>query len=173
MAQFNGFLSGSSVSKDSGNNEAVFAIGIAALESGRLAQCYECFYGIKNTAARFNLALCHMKAGDAGKALTELNKALAEMNRRMPEMLSSGTKTDIPEELERYEAASDGYLAPMLSEEPELFSYGSRQRMLRLKADLLFALDRTDELNSVIVSLSGKHYGNIEEIINKQKEKSV
>lgn len=171
MAQFGGFLSGNSVSKNTENSDALFAIGIAALESGRLAQCYECFYGIKNTAARFNLALCYMKAGDAGKALTELNQALSDMNRRMPETLSSNSKTDIPEALERYEADSDGYLAPMLSDEPELFAYASKQRMLRLKADLLFALDRTQELDSVTASLSGKHYKNIEEIIQKLKEK--
>lgn len=173
MSQFNGFLAGSSVSKDAGDNGARFAVGIAALESGRLAQCYECFYGMKNTEAHFNLALCHMKEGDASKALTELNQAISGMNRRMPETLSSASRTDIPEKLEKYEADSDGYLAPMLSDEPELFSYASRQRMLRLKADLLFALDRTEELNAVVASLSGKHYGNIDEIINKQKEKSV
>lgn len=171
MAQFGGFLSGNSVSKNTENNDGLFAIGVAALEGGRLAQCYECFYGIKNAAAKFNLALCLMKAGDAGKALTELNQALSEMNRRMPETLSSDRKIDIPEMIEKYEADSDGYMAPMLQDEPELFAYGSRQRMLRLKADLLFALDRTEELASVTASLSGKHYRNIEEIIQKKKEK--
>ena len=169
MAEFKGFIGGVSGSHNSPKQlNDCFNKGVFALSCGRVAEAY--LYFLKSDqnqcAVLYNMALCFNMSGNCEKALSYLDSAL-----RLLPALSSKTVT-VPEELERYEAQNDGYKAAMMIDAPELYPERSRISILRLKADILYAMGNTQELNKILPALSGRNYKGIEFIkkaMNKNK----
>lgn len=163
MAEFKGFVGGVSGSFNSPQRlKNCFDNGIFALSCGRVAEAY--LYFLKSDrnqcAVLYNIAVCFYMSGNYEKALSYLDGALLLLP-----VLSSKTVT-VPEELERCEAQNDGYKAAMMIDAPELYPERCRISILRLKADLLYAMGNTQELNRILPALSGRSYKNIELIKN-------
>ncbi|OKZ70669.1 MAG: hypothetical protein BHV88_07735 [Clostridiales bacterium 41_12_two_minus] len=137
-----------------------------ALSCGRIAEAYLYFLASdqKQCAVLYNIAVCFYMSENYEKALSYLDRAL-----RLLPALPSKTVT-VPEELERYEAQNDGYKAAMLFDTPVLYPERCRISILRLKADILFAMGNTEELKKVLPALSGGNYKNID-IIKKSLNK--
>lgn len=76
----------------------------------------------------------------------------------------------VPPELERYESQNDGYKSAMLMDTPKRYPERCRISMLRLKADLLFAMGNTQELEKIFSALSGGNYENIDKIKRELKK---
>ena len=167
MAEFKGFAGGVSGGRDSPQQlKNCFNNGIFALSCGRIAEAYLYFLASdqKQCAVLYNIAVCFYMSGNYEKALSYLDRAL-----RLLPALPSKTVT-VPEELERYEAQNDGYKAAMLFDTPVLYPERCRISILRLKADILFAMGNTEELKKVLPALSGGNYKNID-IIKKSLNK--
>lgn len=163
MAEFKGFVGGVSSSHNSPQRlKNCFDKGVFALSYGRIAEAYLYFLESDQNqcAVLFNMAVCFYMSGNNEKALSYLDRAL-----RLLPVLSSKTVT-VPEELERYEAQNDGYKAAMMLDAPELYPERCRISILRLKADLLYAMGNLQELNKILPALSGRNYRNIELIKN-------
>ena len=114
----------------------------------------------------YNIALCFYRAENYEKALSYLDAAP-----RLLPALPPKTVT-VPEELERVEARQSGYTAAMLADAPKCFPERCRISILRLKADLLYAMGNTQELNKILPALSGRNYQNIE-LIERTINKAV
>ena len=167
MAEFKGFAGGVSGGRDSPQQvKNCFNNGIFALSCGRIAEAYLYFLASdqKQCAVLYNIAVCFYMSENYEKALSYLDRAL-----RLLPALPSKTVT-VPEELERYEAQNDGYKAAMLFDTPVLYPERCRISILRLKADILFAMGNTEELKKVLPALSGGNYKNID-IIKKSLNK--
>lgn len=167
MAEFKGFAGGVSGGRDSPQQlKNCFNNGIFALSCGRIAEAYLYFLASdqKQCAVLYNIAVCFCMSENYEKALSYLDRAL-----RLLPALPSKTVT-VPEELERYEAQNDGYKAAMLFDTPVLYPERCRISILRLKADILFAMGNTEELKKVLPALSGGNYKNID-IIKKSLNK--
>lgn len=167
MAEFKGFAGGVSGGRDSPQQlKNCFNNGIFALSCGRIAEAYLYFLASdqKQCAVLYNIAVCFYMSENYEKALSYLDRAL-----RLLPALPSKTVT-VPEELERYEAQNDGCKAAMLFDTPVLYPERCRISILRLKADILFAMGNTEELKKVLPALSGGNYKNID-IIKKSLNK--
>lgn len=167
MAEFKGFAGGVSGGRDSPQQlKNCFNNGIFALSCGRIAEAYLYFLASdqKQCAVLYNIAVCFYMSENYEKALSYLDRAL-----RLLPALPSKIVT-VPEELERYEAQNDGYKAAMLFDTPVLYPERCRISILRLKADILFAMGNTEELKKVLPALSGGNYKNID-IIKKSLNK--
>ena len=169
MAEFKGFVGSVSGSHNSPKQlKNFFDKGVFALSCGRIAEAYLYFRECDQNqcAVLFNIAVCFYMSGNYEKALSYLDGAL-----RLLSALPSKTVI-VPEELERYEAQNDGYKSAMMSDAPELYPERCRISMFRLKADILYAMGNTQELNRILPMLSGRSYKNIELIknaINKEE----
>lgn len=167
MAEFKGFIGGVSGSQNSPQRlKESFDNGIFALSCGRIAEAYLYFLASDQNqcAVLYNMAVCFYLSENHEKALFYLDNALCLLS-----ALPLKTVT-VPEELERYEAQNDGYKAAMLIDAPELNPERCRISILRLKADLLYAMGNMQELNKILPALSGRSYRNIDLIksaINK------
>lgn len=162
MAGFKGFM-GSEPSPHEGAPEDMernFEDGAAALTAQRPAEAYLYFSKSdqEHSAVLYNTALCFYTAGLYERALPLLDKAL----RCLP-VLADRTAS-LPQELELFEAQGGGYKNAMLLSAPKQFPERCRVSILRLKADVLLAAGRKEELRSLLPALLGKHYKNIEEI---------
>lgn len=169
MAEFKGFIG----SVSGGHNppkqlKNCFDKGVFALSCGRVAEAYLYFRESDQNqcAVLFNMAVCFYMSENYEKALSYLDGALRLLPAISPKTVA------VPEELERYEAQNGGYKAAMMLDAPELYPERCRISMLRLKADILYALGNTQELNKILPVLSGRSYKNIELIknaINKEE----
>lgn len=144
--------------------QPLFSCGVKALEVGNVATAFLCFSGIETNspAALFNLALCFFKAEDYEHALDWLHQA----RKKMENLKSIRPHKAVPVLLEKTEAKQCGYRFPMQYEFPALLPVRAEQQIMRLQADILYALGRTDELEILLHVLGGKGYENIERIRN-------
>ncbi len=167
MAEFKGFMGGASVNNNSPQRlKDCFECGVFALISGRIAEAYLYFLESdqNQSAVLYNLAVCFYMSENYEKALSYLDSAL----RFLP---SLPIKTVVvPQELERYEAQNSGYKTAMMMNTPQLYPERCRISMLRLKADILFAMGNKQELNKILSALSGGDYDNINRIKSELKE---
>lgn len=162
MAGFKGFMGNEPSLRERSpeDMEKNFEDGVAALTSQRPAEAYLYFSQSdqEHSAVLYNTALCFCTAGLHERALPLLDKAL----RCLP-VLAAKT-VSLPQELELFEAQGDGYRNAMLLSAPEQSPERCRASILRLKADLLFAAGRKEELKLLLPALLGRHYKNIEKI---------
>lgn len=144
--------------------QPLFDCGVKALEVGNVATAFLCFSGIETNspAALFNLALCFFKAEDYEHALDWLHQA----RKKMENLKTTRPHKTVPILLEKTEANQCGYRFPMQNEFPVLLPVRAEQQIMRLQADILYALGRTDELEILLHVLGGKGYENIERIRN-------
>lgn len=169
MAEFKGFMGGVSGSHNLPQRlENCFDCGVFALSCGRVAEAYLYFHEAdqNQSAVLYNIAVCFCVSENYEKALLYLNNAL-----RFLPVLSSKTIT-VPEELKRYEAQNDGYKAAMMMNAPELYPESCRISMLRLKADILYAMGDIQELKKILPTLSGGNYKNIDMIENTMNKEA-
>lgn len=145
-------------------SQPLFSCGVKALEVGNVATAFLCFSGIEtnNPAALFNLALCFFYAEDYARALDWLYQA----RKQMENLKTIRPDKTVPTVLEKVEAKQCGYHYPMQNEFPTLLPVRAEQQMIRLQADILYALGRIDELEILLHALGGKGYENIERIRN-------
>lgn len=161
MAEFKGFNGGTSGSNNSPQRlRDCFECGIFALFSGRIAEAYLYFLQSdqNQSAVLYNMALCFYMSENYEKALSYLDSALCFL----PSLPVKSVA--VPQELERYEAQNNGYKTAMLMNAPRLYPERCRITMLRLKADILFAMGNKQELKKIFSALSGRDYENINRI---------
>lgn len=159
MAEFKGFMGGASGNYNlPQRSKNRFACGIFALSCGRIAEAYLCFLESdqNQSAVLYNIALCFYMSGNCEKALLYLDNALRSLS------VFSAKTAAVPVELERYEAQNDGYKAAMMMDDPKFYPERCRISMLRLKADLLYAMGNMQELKRILPVLSDGDYKNID-----------
>lgn len=166
MAEFKGLMGSTAHGGESPQDMDSFERGVFALLCGRPAEAYLYFLKSdqKQSAVLYNIAICFYISGNYNKALSYLDGAL-----RFLSALSEKAFV-MPQELERYEEQGCGYKAPMTMSTARLYPNRCRISMLRLKADILFALGCTDELKKLLPALAGRNYKNIE-MIKKELNK--
>lgn len=163
MAEFNGFLNSYKRPEPAGTEqETQFLQGILSLLCNRPAEGYRIFSPLAkhSAAAAFNCALCFLAAKDYEHSLDFLEDA----EKQLRTMISDRPERPIPSSLLQYEAQSDGYRFPMLSGTPKSAPNRTLKQILRVKADVLYALGRKEDLKKLLPLLSGEGYKNIEEI---------
>ena len=114
----------------------------------------------KNSAISFNIALCYLKAQKYETVLFYLEKALAEIRRNRSIEIS---KDNYPELL-AFEEENEAYTKPMLYLTPLQFPDLAREQILRLMVDILFILEKKEDMYRVINSLN---YKNIKDKIKR------
>ena len=117
----------------------------------------------KNSAISFNIALCYLKAQKYETVLFYLEKALAEIRRNRNIEIS---KNNYPELL-AFEEENEAYTNPMLYLTPLQFPDLAREQILRLMVDILFILEKKEDMYRVINSLKNKNYKNVEDKIKR------
>ena len=117
----------------------------------------------KNSAISFNIALCYLKAQKYETVLFYLEKALAEIRRNRSIEIS---KDNYPELL-TFEEENESYTNPMLYLTPLQFPDLAREQILRLMVDILFILEKKEDMYRVINSLKNKNYKNIKDKIKR------
>ena len=117
----------------------------------------------KNSAISFNIALCYLKAQKYETVLFYLEKALAEIRRNRSIEIS---KDNYPELL-TFEEENDAYTKPMLYLTPLQFPDLAREQILRLMVDILFILEKKEDMCRVINSLKNKNYKNVKDKIKR------
>ena len=117
----------------------------------------------KNSAVYFNIALCYLKAQKYETVLFYLEKALAETRRNRSIEIS---KDNYPELL-AFEEENEAYTKPMLYLTPFQFPDLAREQILRLMVDILFILEKKEDMCRVINSLKNKNYKNIKDKIKR------
>ena len=110
----------------------------------------------KNSAISFNIALCYLKAQKYETVLFYLEKALAEIRRNRSIEIS---KDNYPELL-AFEEENETYTKPMLYLTPLQFPDLAREQILRLMVDILFILEKKEDMYKIINSLKNKNYKN-------------
>jgi len=115
----------------------------------------------KNSAVSFNIALCYLKAQKYETVLFYLEKALAEIRRNRSIEIS---KDNYPELL-TFEEENDAYTKPMLYLTPLQFPDLAREQILRLMVDILFILEKKEDMYKIINSLKNKNYKNVKDKI--------
>ena len=73
-------------------------------------------------------------------------------------------KHPLPSALLQYEKENNGYRNPMLPDIPKRSPGQALKQTLRVKADVLYALDQQEELKKLILLLSPEGYENIEKM---------
>ena len=117
----------------------------------------------KNSAISFNIALCYLKAQKYETVLFYLEKALAEIRRNRSIEIS---KDNYPELL-TFEEENDAYTKPMLYLTPLQFPDLAREQILRLMVDILFILEKKEDMYKIINSLKNKNYN----VVTKNKKR--
>lgn len=168
MAEFNGFLGSMKQTEPVGSErEKQFLCGILALLCNRPSEGFDAFSSLakEDAAAAFNCALCFYIAKDYSSAL----KFLEDVEKLLHLFEKTTPKQPIPSLLLQYETQSDGYLLPMLQNSPKRSPERAMKQLLRVKADILYALGREEELKKLLPLLSGEGFENIENIKNEMR----
>ncbi|WP_338986066.1 hypothetical protein [Fusobacterium animalis] len=144
----------------------VFEQGLFALHFNRLLEALKYLLLLeddKNSAVSFNIALCYLKSQKYGTVLFYLEKALAEIKRNRSIEIS---KDNYPELL-TFEEENEAYTNPMLYLTPLQFPDLAREQILRLMVDILFILEKKEDMYKIINSLKNKNYKNIKDKIKR------
>lgn len=170
MSQFKGFA-GTPQKIEPARVDEYFSCGVLALVSGNLEEAFLSFSQLTDdSAALFNLALCHYKAGMLEKAIAHLTRAEKLISIKSTPMPQS---QPIPAEITQYDGSGDGYRMPMAKAAPELFPEQSRIRISRLLADIYGELGYEQEFLRILPIFSKQNYKNIADIKLKFSEKKV
>jgi len=100
----------------------------------------------KNSAVSFNIALCYLKA--------QRNRSIEISKDNYPELLA-------------FEEENEAYTKPMLYFTPLQFPDLAREQILRLMVDILFILEKKEEMYKTINSLKNKNYKNVKNKIKR------
>lgn len=155
--------------KDNNNSvekRELFEHGILALHFDRPLEALKYLLLLeeeKNSAVSFNIALCYLKSQKYETVLFYLEKALAEIKRNRSIEIS---KDNYPELL-TFEQENDAYTKPMLYLTPLQFPDLAREQILRLMVDILFVLEKKEEMHKIINSLKNKNYKNVKDKITR------
>ena len=144
----------------------VFEQGLLALHFNRPLEAIKYLLLLeddKNSAVYFNIALCYLKAQKYETALFYLEKALTEIRRNRSIEIS---KDNYPELL-AFEEENEAYTKPMLYLTPFQFPDLAREQILRLMVDILFILEKKEDMYRVINSLKNKNYKNVKDKIKR------
>ena len=144
----------------------VFEQGMLALHFNRPLEAIKYLLLLeddKNSAVYFNIALCYLKAQKYETVLLYLEKALAEIRRNRSIEIS---KDNYPELL-AFEEENEAYTKPMLYLTPLQFPDLAREQILRLMIDILFILEKKEEMYKTINSLKNKNYKNVKNKIKR------
>lgn len=144
----------------------VFEQGMLALHFNRPLEAIKYLLLLeddKNSAVYFNIALCYLKAQKYETVLFYLEKALTEIRRNRSIEIS---KDNYPELL-AFEEENEAYTKPMLYLTPFQFPDLAREQILRLMVDILFILEKKEDMYRVINSLKNKNYKNIKDKIKR------
>ncbi|MDO4690639.1 MAG: hypothetical protein Q4A58_05020 [Fusobacterium sp.] len=149
-------------------NEIVwFEQGILALNFERIMEAAQYFFFLeesKNSAVFFNLALCFFRVENYEESYMYLQKALFELPRNLNGTSFGANLLN----MKKYEEENEAYKEPMLYLTPIQFPNLAREQILRLLVDILFLLNKKDEMLKVISSLQNKNYRNIKEKLKKE-----
>ncbi|RRD22783.1 hypothetical protein [Fusobacterium canifelinum] len=148
------------------NKKELFEQGMSALNFCRPFEAIKYFSLLKeerNSAISFNIALCYLKIKKYDTVLLYLQKALSEIKRNR--------SIKVPEndylELLNFEEENESYKKPMLYLTPFQFPDLAKDQILRLMIDILFILEKKEEMYKVIDSLKNKNYKNIKTKIGR------
>ena len=138
----------------------VFEQGMLALHFNRPLEAIKYLLLLEDDK---NSAVCYLKAQKYETVLFYLEKALAEIRRNRSIEIS---KDNYPELL-AFEEENEAYTKPMLYLTPFQFPDLAREQILRLMVDILFILEKKEDMYRVINSLKNKNYKNVKDKIKR------
>lgn len=137
--------------------------------SGRYAEAFVLLDkpGENSVAGLFNLALCHIYAGDHAAALVRLEAALSAIRR-------SGIPAPPPQSpplrtITEIQNRSDSYRRPFTAEYVKVFPHIAHDSILRLIVDCHAALGNNNKVAETGAPLAAKGYANVMEALEKIK----
>lgn len=148
-----------------------FEMGVEALQSKQYTEAYILFVHAhkenpEDAATLFNLGVCCYAASCYAEALQYLDLGLEKVQ-------SAGVKQEptanlqMVQKMEYTDAQEEFYKMPMNRFEISTFPKRSRERFLRLIIDVCFFLQDYDRVRKTAAILQGKHYKNVEDILQK------
>lgn len=151
--------------------QPAFEMGLYALQNKQYAEAYILFLQAQkenpdDAATFFNLGVCCHTAGSYVEALQYLDAGLEKVQ-------STGIKQEptanlqMVQKAELLDAQENFYKMPMNRFEISIFPMRSRERFLRLIIDVCFFLQDYDRVRKTAAILQGKHYKNVEDILQK------
>ncbi len=168
-------LLGSIPKIDSGNFSSRFELGCRLLERGAHADAYLLFLNLyrereRHVAVLYNLALCHVAAGEWEPALRLLERAMAQLR-----LNTAGAPSKDPtyQALVKRQGAGRSYLFPLPESAPILASEYTRECALRLMVDACAACSLWEQIPILAKQLPHSDYINVQrarELMEKQNK---
>lgn len=156
-----------------GHFSSRFELGCQLLERGAHADAYLLFSGLYrekeyHVAALYNLALCHVAAGQWEPSLRLLERALSHLRK------SSVTtpRDDTYQALAKRQAAGRSYLFPLPESAPTLAPEYTRECILRLMVDACAACAMWEQIQALAEQLPDLEYANVQialKLLQKQE----
>lgn len=151
--------------------QPVFEMALSALQNKQYAEAYILFLQVQkespdDAATLFNLGVCCHAASSYAEALSYLDAGLEKLQ-------AVGVKQEptanpqMVQKVELLDAQENFYNMPMNRFEISTFPKRSRERFLRLIIDICFFLQDYDRVRKTAAILQGKHYKNVEDILQK------
>lgn len=148
------------------DKKVFFEQGMFALHFDRPLEAIKYFSLLEeenNSAVSFNIALCYLKVKKYETVLFYLQKALSEVKRIRSIEISENSHP----ELLSFEENNESYAKPMLYLTPFQFPNLAKDQILRLTIDILFLLEKKEEMFKIIDSLKNKNFKNIKTKIER------
>lgn len=148
-----------------GDFSSRFELGCQLLERGAHADAYRLFSELyrekgQHPAALYNLALCHLAAGEWEPCLRLLERAMAQLRKGQGEAAPLLNTTG--RALSRRQAAGRSYLFPMPETAPDLAPGYARECVLRLLVDACSACSMWEQLQALAQQLPHEEYSNVQ-----------
>lgn len=155
-----------------GNFSSRFELGCKLLERGAHADAYVLFSALyreraHHTAALYNLALCHVAAGEWEPCLRLLERAMVQLRKTtgVPPARDATYQT-----LAKRQAAGRGYLFPLPESAPTLAPEYTRECVLRLLVDACSACSMWEQIPALAQQLPHQEYINVQSALKLVQE---
>ena len=156
----------------SGSFSSRFELGCRLLERGAHADAYLLFSALHgerehHLAVLYNLALCHIAAGEWEFALRLLERAMAQLRINT---MAPPPRDPTYQALVRRQAAGRGYLFPLPQSAPLLAPEYTRECVLRLMLDACAACSLWERIPALAKQLPHKEYVNLQSALKLMEQ---
>ena len=173
-----GLLDGTGLSAAPKTNDpdgAVFDYGLYLLTTRQYTEAFMVFDKLnkshRHPACMFNLALCHLQAGEWRSAALLLEEAGALLSGKELSAIAPPEKKELIGKLSALEAQTEAYRQPMPLQTPESYGHMAKDKILRLLVDVYEGCGLWDKALNLGQKLEGKKYKNVMKAMELSKNK--
>ncbi|OUO44598.1 hypothetical protein [Flavonifractor sp. An306] len=158
--------------------ETVMALACVLYEQGARAESFRLLLRLSAAGNRtaplfYNQALCLEQAGQREKAISCLEKALSCLKSGKRELEKPSGEAEVLRILYERQCAQAQYRFPMREAEAVCLPAYARERILRLMIDLCAQLNDGARVRTLVASLQGKRFENVEKALRQISEKET